>query len=64
MEPSELLRRCVEVLERLHIPDLVTGSMATIPESGHAVISYRSAATQDRLAHSHSIVPGGLLVTS
>jgi hypothetical protein len=30
MEPSELLRRFVEVLERLRIPYLVTGSMATI----------------------------------
>src|SRR3989442_1542813 len=30
MEPSELLRRFVEVLERLHVPYLVTGSMATI----------------------------------
>jgi len=30
MEPSELLRRFAEVLERLSIPYLVTGSMATI----------------------------------
>jgi hypothetical protein len=30
MEPSELLRRFVEVLERLHLPYLVTGSMATM----------------------------------
>jgi hypothetical protein len=30
MEPSELLRRFAEVLECLHIPYLVTGSMATI----------------------------------
>ncbi len=30
MEPSELLRRFVEVLERLSVPYLLTGSMATI----------------------------------
>jgi hypothetical protein len=30
MGPSDLLRRFVEVLERLRIPYLVTGSMATI----------------------------------
>src|SRR5205823_13190099 len=30
MGPSELLRRLAEVLERLPIPYLVTGSMATI----------------------------------
>jgi hypothetical protein len=30
MEPAELLRRLAETLEQLHIPYLVTGSMATI----------------------------------
>lgn len=30
MEPSELLRRLVEVLESLDLPYLVTGSTATI----------------------------------
>ena len=30
MEPSDLLRRLVETLERLQIPYLVTGSVATI----------------------------------
>ena len=30
MEPSELLRQFVEVLERLSVPYLITGSMATI----------------------------------
>jgi hypothetical protein len=30
MEPSELLRQFALVLERLHIPYIVTGSMASI----------------------------------
>jgi hypothetical protein len=30
MEPSELLRRFIEILDRLGIPYLITGSMATI----------------------------------